>query len=401
MLAFIVFLIGYTLSQFYRSFLAVIAPEVAQELHLSATDLGNISAAWFVAFALSQFSVGTALDRHGPRRTVPLFMLAGVVGAWLFAKAHSSTEAILGMALIGIGCAPALMAALYHFGRNYPQDRFAMLSALIIGLGTFGNLLGGTPLALASQAFGWRGVFQGLAIITLAAAVLIFVLVRDQPRIDHNTHTDDGGSISGVRETLSIKALWPVWPLMLVSYGILITERGLWVGPYLSKVHGLAPIERGHVIFVMAMAIGAGALAYGPLEKWLKRRKSLTLAGSVVAGTALLALWLMPEPRLITATLLLCIFGFAGMTYGPAMAHVRSFLPDRLLGRGMTFANFLCMSGAAILQRWSGTYVDRLEGDGLAASGVYARVHLALAAVLLLAALLYAFAREQDSKQPA
>lgn len=44
MLAFLVFLIGYTLSQFYRSFLAVIAPELSAELHLSATDLGNISA---------------------------------------------------------------------------------------------------------------------------------------------------------------------------------------------------------------------------------------------------------------------------------------------------------------------------------------------------------------------
>lgn len=396
MLTFIVLLIGYTLSQFYRSFLAVIAPEISAELGLSASDLGNISASWFVAFALAQFVVGMALDRHGPRRTVPALMLASVTGALLFANAQSSSSAILAMGLIGVGCAPALMAPLYIFARNYPEPRFAMLSALVIGLGTFGNLLGGTPLALASEAIGWRGVFFALAALTLASAILVGILVRDPPRAELRSQADDGGIIAGIREILSIRVLWPVWPLMAVSYGVLITERGLWVGPYLSEVHGLAPVARGNVIFLMAAAIAAGALAYGPLETWLRQRKWLVFAGSVVAGSALLALWFAPQLSLVAAAGMLCLFGFAGMTYGPAMAHVRSFLPEALLGRGMTFANFLCMSGAALLQRWSGRHVDQLKVTGLDASQVYADVHLALALILLAAALVYGFARERN-----
>ncbi len=76
MLAFIVFLIGYTLSQFYRSFLAVIAPELSAQLQLSATDLGNISACWFATFALSQFFVGT----------VALEAMLGENGAHMFVE---------------------------------------------------------------------------------------------------------------------------------------------------------------------------------------------------------------------------------------------------------------------------------------------------------------------------
>ena len=110
MTTFLVLLTGYILSQFYRSFLAVIAPELSAELHLSATDLGNISAAWFAAFALVQFAVGAALDRIGPKRTVSVLMLAGVAGALLFSRAQSSGDAIVAMALIGIGCSPSLMA---------------------------------------------------------------------------------------------------------------------------------------------------------------------------------------------------------------------------------------------------------------------------------------------------
>ena len=77
------------------------------------------------------------------------------------------------------------------------------------------------------------------------------------------------------------------------------------------------------------------------------------------------------------------------MTYGPLMAHVRHSLPDRLLGRGMTFANFLCMGGAGLLQVWSGSYVARLGAQGLAPAALYAALHFAFAAVLLLAAAVY------------
>ena len=44
--AFITFLVAYILSQFYRSFLAVIAPELARELSLDPQALGNLQAWW-------------------------------------------------------------------------------------------------------------------------------------------------------------------------------------------------------------------------------------------------------------------------------------------------------------------------------------------------------------------
>ena len=65
------------------------------------------------------------------------------------------------MALIGIGCSAALMGSLYLFARTYPLERFAMLCSLLIGLGAAGNLAGATPLALASEAFGWRAAMRG------------------------------------------------------------------------------------------------------------------------------------------------------------------------------------------------------------------------------------------------
>ena len=135
MSAFLTLLLAYTLSQFYRAFLAVIAGDLARDLSLTPAELGNLSAVWFVTFALSQFGVGVALDRIGPRRTVSGLFLVAVVGAISFSLANSYLQACLAMALIGVGCSPVLMGSMYYFGRTAPSERFAFLGSMILGLG--------------------------------------------------------------------------------------------------------------------------------------------------------------------------------------------------------------------------------------------------------------------------
>ncbi|KTF07683.1 major facilitator transporter, partial [marine sediment metagenome] len=55
--------LGYMLSQFYRAFLAVLAPTLRDQLGATAGDLALSSGLWFIAFALMQLPVGAALDR--------------------------------------------------------------------------------------------------------------------------------------------------------------------------------------------------------------------------------------------------------------------------------------------------------------------------------------------------
>jgi MFS family permease len=390
---FLIFLAAYVLSQFFRSFLAVIAPELGVELDLTASDLGLASAAWFATFSLAQFVVGWALDAIGPRRTVPIGMLAAAAGSLLFWQAHDKGACIAAMALIGVGCAPILMGALYVFGRSYPPERFALLSSAMIGFGSIGNLLAATPLAYAARTIGWRTSFLIIAAITLIAALPILVLIKDPPRSVQRE--GGGGFLHGLGEIVSNRALWPLLPLTWICYSVLAAERGLWVGPYLAEVHGLEPVLRGNIVLVMAAAMSFGALVYGPLEQLAGTRKGLVMGGTLVTALTLLALGLLPDLSLTAATALLAIMGAAGLTYGVLMAHARPLFPTALLGRGITFMNFGFIGGAGILQVLSGRYVDHLKAAGLAPTDVYAALHLAFAASLLVAAFIYAFAKEK------
>ncbi|MGE0023875.1 MAG: MFS transporter [Hyphomicrobium sp.] len=389
---FLIFLCGYTLSQFYRSFLAVLAPELATEFALSSADLGNMSSAWFMTFAVMQLPIGLAFDRLGPRRCVSALMLVGALGAAVFASAQSGRDLIAAMALIGIGCSPIYVGALFMFGRVYPAQNFALLSSWMIGIGSAGNLLGSTPLAVAAQAFGWRSVFLGLAAATLLVALLVARYIKDPPPAS-SAASEAKPWLAEMKELLALRNLWLFVPMLAVSYGIVAAERGVWMGPFLADVYGLDQVARGNAALLMGAAMCVGAIAYGPLDRWVGACKPIVVAGTLATAAGFVALWLWPGDALTSALIALALIGLAGLNWGVLMAHARSFFPEHLLGRGITLANFLCMAGAGIIQVLSGERVGFLKATSNAETA-YASLHLSFGLVLLGAVVLYMLAAE-------
>ncbi len=390
-MTFAVFLLAYALSQFFRSFLAVIAPELSAELALGPEALANMQAWWIAGFVAAQFPVGWALDTIGPRRTVSIIMSAAVIGAVLFARAHSAFMLDCAMALIGIGCAPIYMGAVYIFARVNRPEQFALLCSWLLGLGTAGNLLAASPLAWSAQAFGWRETMLGIAGAGVLLAVLVFVAINDPPKLPRNRERPS--ALAAIGELLSIKHLWPILPLIAVGYAVMLAERGLWAGPYFAEVHGLGPVERGNALLAMAVAMSLGAMTYGPLDRLFNTRKWVILPGSLITAAAFILLALA-APGLKAAIILIAIIGTCGMTYGVLMAHARAFLPDRILGRGITMVNVLFIGGAGILQPVSGAIVARMEANGSDAVAAYSAIHLLFGLLLAAASAIYLFSRD-------
>jgi MFS family permease len=83
--------------------MAVIAPELLQDLYLNTRQLGMISAAFFYAFALTQIPISIFLDKIGARRLMTALSIVGIIGAILFSRADSFGDGILARALLGFG----------------------------------------------------------------------------------------------------------------------------------------------------------------------------------------------------------------------------------------------------------------------------------------------------------
>ncbi|MGB3387888.1 MAG: MFS transporter [Pseudaminobacter sp.] len=384
--------IGYVLSQFYRSFLAVLTPVLTAELGASKADLSEASGAFFLCFALSQFAIGVSLDRFGPRQTAGVLLaVCGGGGAFLFAVATKPWMVTVAMGLIGIGCAPVLMAALFIFARIYLPARFAVLASWMVAFGTAGNVIGASPLANASEAFGWRPVMVALAILTVLTAVATLVLVRD-PKQTESEQTGRSG-FSGYIELLSMRKLWPVIPLTAIAYAPSAGIRGLWAGPYLADVYHADTLLIGDVTFFMALSMVAGAFVYGPLDQIFRTRKWVAVAGGLVSLASISYLAVNPFTSVTTATIVLVVIGVSGGSYGLLMAHARAFLPAHLTGRGVTLMNFFSVGGVGMMQFATGTVVTANLAPN-AENAAYGALFTFYAVALGISLLIYLFAHD-------
>lgn len=382
----IALVLAYGLSQFYRSFLAVLSPALQQDVGASASDLADAMGVWFLIFALMQIPVGWALDRVGPRRTASvLFLAGGGGGAVLFAMAQAPWHITVAMGLIGMGCAPILMASYYIFARTMPPAVFASLGAVVIGLGSIGNLAASSPMAWAAHSYGWRPALLLLAALTIALALIIWTKVTDPEPAPQA----QGG---GLLDLLRNPALWLLFPMMLVNYAAAAGLRGLWAGPYTAEIFGADAQLIGQITLVIALAMIAGNFAYGPLDRLLGTRKWVVFGGNLLGALCCAALFVAPSSGVWVSAGLMAAIGFFGCSFPVIIAHGRQFFAPHLVGRGVTLLNLLGISGVGLGQMITGRIYDSSGGGGLEA---YRGIFLFYTVAMILGLLIYLFSREE------
>jgi MFS family permease len=387
-------------SQFYRSAVAVVAPDLANELALSPEALGVIGGGFFIGIASMQIPVGVLLDRFGPRRTTPTLLILAVAGATLFGLSNGFWGLLIGQTLIGMGCAGVIMGTMVAVARWFPQNRFAMVAAFVMGIGSIGLLLSATPLAWVADRIGWRNAFLSMAAITVICALIVAAVARDAPP-GHDFHRHRPVAlrdvVAGLREILGHRDLPNLLMLSFVAYGSIFSVRGLWGGPYLADVYGLDSVARGNVLLFLSLGSVAGLFVYGPIDSLLGLRKVIVTAGASLCIAIFAGLALVPGLPLTAITVLFAILGFGGAYAVLLIAHGRSLFEDRLVGRAMTMVNFSNFIGVGAMQIVSGLIVGAFPAvDGHPPPTAYRMVFAFLAAVLLVATIFYSRIRDRD-----
>lgn len=386
------------LSQFYRSCLGVIAPELSNDLDLSPEELGSANGAFFLAMALMQIPVGMLFDRIGPRRTVAAFTAIAVAAAAWQAMAASAESLIAARFLLGIGCAASFMGAVTLCAWWYPGAKLSTMLSRLFAFSQVGIFLAATPLAVASAAMGWRWTFAAMAAATAATAVLFYLLVRDRaPQLALDLKPEPVADVlRGLVSVWRTPGLLPILAIHTFAYASMATVLGLWAGPYLADVHGLDGPARGNVILAMAAAQLAGILIYGPLDRVFNTRKWIVVPGALATVAILATLALVPALPLWAAVALLVLFCGVTSYAVVIVAHGSSLFPPHLTGRGVTTVNLAQVVGLAGLPVLTGALVGAfpVEGGGTHPEIAYRWAFGSIAAVLALGLAIYLTAKD-------
>ena len=381
------FATAYLLSYVFRTVNAVISPDLSADLGISASSLGLLTSAYFLAFAAMQLPAGMMLDRFGPRRVEPVLLAVAGCGALAFAASDNLSGLALARALIGAGVAVCLMAPLKAIAMWYPSDRQASLSGWMMVAGGVGALLATAPLAAALAWMSWRGIFVVLALTTFAAAAILFFNVPDIPRQANAPSL--AAQWRGVRSVFRNPRFWWLSPLAATAMGSFMAIQGLWSVPWLIEVDGYTRDVAARHLLVMGIAILVGYLGLGLFATRLARRgiaaRHLFVSGF---GLSIFALALIVMRAFPFTYLPWALYGFGSAVNVLAFTVLSQGFPRELTARANTALNLLMFSGSFAAQWGIGLLVDASR----IALGVDAASGLRLAFGLVLVLDLIAFA---------
>ena len=327
---FLPFAAGYFLSYLFRTVNAVLGPVLGEELALDAAAVGLMTSAFFLAFAGIQLPLGMALDRFGPRRTHAVLLVIAAGGAVLFSQGDGTPLLTLARAIIGIGMAGGLLAAMKMFALWFPGQKLPLINGLVLAAGGAGAMAASAPVHAMIALIGWRQLFVVLAAVTVLVAAVIYIVVPERRATGAPVTLAD--QLKGLRLIQRSPAFQAVAPLVMTTQAAWLSTQALWFGPWLRDMAGLDAGPAAEALFIGGLAMIAGYALLGWLAERLSRigipvsfvAAPVTLV--FIAVQAMLALgsglpaWLLTAAFSATGGAIVIFYADMTQRFPPAMA---------------------------------------------------------------------------------
>lgn len=396
--------VGTMINYLDRTVLGIAAPQLTQELGISAAVMGIVFSAFAWTYALAQIPGGMFLDRFGNKVT---YFLA--LSFWsLFTLFHGFAVGLKTLLLcrfgLGVSEAPCFPVNSRVVSAWFPQHERAKATA-VYTVGEYLGLACFAPLLFwIMDGFGWRALF-----ITVGVVGLLFALVwwrhyrepHEDRRLSQQEReyiTAGGGMSSGAEQRKAFS--WPLVRQLLRKRQIIGASIGqfagntvlvfflTWFPTYLATERHMPWLKVGFFAILPFLAAAGGVMFGGWVsDKLLKAtgsanlgRKLPIIAGLLMASCIISANWLTSD----TAVILVMSFAFFGQgMVGLGWTLISDMAPKGLGGLTGGLFNF-CANLAGIL-------TPLVIGFIVAAFGsfFYALVYIGGAALLGVVAYLF------------
>lgn len=367
------FALAHLLSYLYRTINAVVYPDLSKELGLAANDIGLLTSAYLLMFAVAQLPIGVALDRFGPRKVQTPLLFIAAIGAILFSFSHTLGELAVARGLIGLGVAASLMAAIKGTSLWFSHERLPLITSLILSVGGIGAMLSTAPMHALMHYISWREAFLGLGIATLFVSGLIFFIVPEKPKASPSTakKIKFRQIIQEVKQLYSAWSFWRVALYSIFANAAFMSVTGLWMGPWLKDVAHLNSTQASFVLFMSMLAMFSGSLFFGSIINHMQKKgfKPIFICGTGIWLFVIIQLLMMSGLNLNPFVIAMG-FAFFGTATTMNYAIVAQSVPKHLTGRVTTSFNLLIFLIAFVMQWGQGQIINHWQ----ATNGIYPEI---------------------------
>ncbi|MCW7539625.1 MFS transporter [Aquabacterium sp. A7-Y] len=376
-------------SHFFHLLLPPLFPWFIREFGVSWLELGFLGSVFFLISGVGQALSGFLVDRVGARPVLFSALGCFVLAALAAASAQGYDGLVLASALAGLGNAPFHPADFTILNKRVSAARLGHAFSVHGITGNLGwamaplFLVGVTQFTAVTQS--WRLACLGAAAI---AAVVLAVLWSQRDALDDRqgawAHETKKGAAAPAEHPLAFLRLPSVWLCFSFFFWSTCALSAVqnFAAPVLKQLYELPQHITSMVVTGYMLCGAVGMVAGGFLVARVQRLEA-TIAVSLLAGGALLALAGSGLPGGIAAAVIACLAGFGTGLAGPSRDMlIKRAAPPGATGRvyGTVYSGLDL--GFAVAAPVFGALLDRGYS-----SGVFYGAGLALALSVVSAAV--------------
>ena len=335
---------AYIVAVLNRSSFGVAGIEAGERFAVDPAVLSGFVVLQVALYAGMQIPSGLLLDRVGPRVMIAIGAVVMAIGQAILAGTDQLAPAYLARVLVGAGDAMTFISVL-RLVPGWFGDRRAPVISQVSGLiGQSGQILSAVPLMALLAGPGWSVAFGSAAALTVLAAVLVVVIVRDGPR-EIPRNSDPRVPLRGIPGQVATVWRRPGTKLAFFTHMgtqfSITTFALMWGVPYLVEGQGLSSDAAGGLL-TLSVVVG---VVVGPFlgvlsGRFVMHRSWLVLV--VIGSNA--AIWTVvlslsePAPLWLLALLVTVITaGGPGSMIG--FDYARYFNPATVIGTAQGVVN--------------------------------------------------------------
>jgi MFS family permease len=330
-----------------RSAPSVMMPQLAEAFAVDALGVSAIVGMFYYAYSPFSLVAGTALDRYGARKVIPIGAALVGIGALLFGTGHVGA-ANVGRFLQGAGGVFALVGAVYLVTRNFP----AAQAASFIGATQMFGMAGGSagqfgvgPLISRGLPWGQFWIYAGLLGLAISAGLYAF-LPREEGR------PGGGGGWKALVAPLGRVFANPQSVICGLISGLLFLPTTIfsmtWGVRYLQEARGRE--YESAVMLAATVPLGwmIGCPLLGYISDRIGRRKPVIFGGALLL-LGMFAWVLFGDPAVLRGPVIGILMGIASGAAMVPYTVIKEANPPELGGSATGVINFINFTFSALL----------------------------------------------------
>ncbi|WP_051215680.1 MFS transporter [Granulicoccus phenolivorans] len=362
-----------------KAVLGLVAQPLREEYGLTASQLGLVGSAFFLAFTISGFSAGL-LARWAPLRWLLAF-LALAWAACMVPVIAAASFAVLLVSRIVLGATEGPSSALIHTALYswHPKEKRGLPGAFITSGGSIAKLAVLPAIALVVNQWGWRAGFVTLAVGGVLWVVLWLLVWKEGPygRDAASAASDSATGDHVPWKTIFTTPTFIAGAVSLIAMYALFTAVLTWLPSYFEVGLGYSRLSSGVmfalpsivslITLLLSTFVGDRILARGGSARIF--RGILPAAALLVCGLSMVGLPYISTPAIAVA-LVSVGYGLGSINFPIINAAISQIAPPRQVAGALGLLLAIMAIGGLVAPYLTGYIVDHsaTAADGYASA---------------------------------